>query len=338
MRTMIKDAPTGAIPAPDHQVELAVVIVSYDPKWLEPCLRTLLPSLAGTDSEVLVVDNSPRPGTRELLADPFPSVKVLRVPNHGFAHANNQGIAAADARYVLLINPDTEIVAGDFAALIATMEARPGLGLAGVRQVTADGTLWPTIRYFPSVGRAVGEALSSERWPRHPRWAGERELDPAAYEREFPCDWTSGSFMLVRREALLAAGLLDERFFLFCEETDLCLRIKEAGWDVAHLPSMTIVHHAGKDAMVPRLVAQDAFARAQYARKHFSRPTRSLYIGAIFARHLARAVAPGGGSGRRPAARAAMRVLAGRSGAPFEAPPATAVTPPAADPTAPAAR
>jgi GT2 family glycosyltransferase len=328
---MIKDAPTGEIPAPDRQVELAVVIVSYDPKWLVPCLRTLLPSLAGTDSEVLVVDNSPRPGTRELLADPFPSVKVLRVPNHGFAHANNQGIAAADARYVLLINPDTEILEGGFAALIATMEVRPRLGLAGVRQVTADGTLWPTIRYFPSVGRAVGEALASERWPRHPRWAGERELDPAAYEREFLCDWTSGSFMLVRREALLAAGLLDERFFLFCEETDLCLRIKEAGWDVAHLPSMTIVHHAGKDAMVPRLVAQDAFARSQYARKHFSRPARSLYIGAIFARHLARAVAPGGGSRRRPAAQAAMRVLAGRSGAPFEAPPATAVTPPADD-------
>jgi N-acetylglucosaminyl-diphospho-decaprenol L-rhamnosyltransferase len=313
-------------------VELAVVIVSFDPKWLGPCLRTLLPSLAGVDAEVLVVDNSPREGTRELLAADFPTVRVMRVPNHGFAHANNRGIEAVDARYVLLINPDTEILEGDFASLLAAMEDRPRLGLAGVRQVTADGTLWPTIRYFPSVGRAVGEALASERWPRRPRWAGERELDPAAYDRETPCDWTSGSFMLVRREALLAAGLLDERFFLFCEETDLCLRIKGAGWEVAHLPSMTIVHHAGKDGQNPRLLAQDAFARSQYAHKHFSEPARSAFLGAVFARHLVRALGPGSSAeARRPAARAAMRVLAGRSGPPFEAPPATAIAPAAAD-------
>jgi GT2 family glycosyltransferase len=138
--------------------------------------------------------------------------------------------------------------------------------------------------------------------------------------------------MLVRREALLAAGLLDERFFLFCEETDLCLRIKEAGWDIAHLPSMTIVHHAGKDGLNPRLLAQTAFAQRQYADKHFSGPARSAFLGAIFARHLMRAVGPGSGAdARRRAARAAMRVLAGRSGPPFEAPPATAVTPVAPD-------
>jgi N-acetylglucosaminyl-diphospho-decaprenol L-rhamnosyltransferase len=332
VQTAIEQTPEEAAPSADSAAELAVVIVSFDPKWLEPCLRTLLPSLGGVDAEVLVVDNSPHPGTREMLAGPFPSVRVLRVPNHGFAHANNRGIEACAARYVLLLNPDTEILEGNFAALVAALEARPRLGLAGVRQVTADGTLWPTIRYFPSVSRAVGEALASERWPRRPRWAGERELDPAAYEREFPCDWTSGSFMLVRREALLAAGLLDERFFLFCEETDLCLRIKEAGWDIAHLPSMTIVHHAGKEALAPRLVAQDAFARGQYARKHFTGASRSTYLGAIVARHLVRAVGSGTETeARRTAARAALRALTGRSGPPFEVPPATAVTPPSGD-------
>jgi N-acetylglucosaminyl-diphospho-decaprenol L-rhamnosyltransferase len=332
VQTATEQTPENPAPRADSAAELAVVIVSYDPKWLEPCLRTLLPTLGGVDAEVVVVDNSPQPGTAAMLAGPFPSVHVMRVPNHGFAHANNRGIEACTGRYVLLLNPDTEILEGDFAALVAAMEERPRLGLAGVRQVTADGTLWPTIRYFPSVGRAVGEALASERWPRRPRWAGERELDPAAYEREFPCDWTSGSFMLVRREALLAAGLLDERFFLFCEETDLCLRIKEAGWEIAHLPSMTIVHHAGKEALAPRLVAQDAFARGQYARKHFTGASRSAYLGAVMARHLVRAAGSGSETGpRRAAARAALRVLAGRSGAPFEAPPATAVTSPSGD-------
>ena len=81
--------------------------------------------------------------------------------------------------------------------------------------------------------------------------------------------------MLARREALLSAGLLDERFFLYSEEPDLCLRMKRAGWCVRHLPTMTIVHHAGKAGTQPTMVAQDAFTRRQYAHKHFSRPIGS---------------------------------------------------------------
>ena len=81
--------------------------------------------------------------------------------------------------------------------------------------------------------------------------------------------------MLARREALLSAGLLDERFFIYSEETDFCLRIKQAGWDVRHLPDMTIVHHAGKGGVSEKMVAQDAYARRQYAAKHFT-PGRRL--------------------------------------------------------------
>ena len=95
--------------------------------------------------------------------------------------------------------------------------------------------------YFPNALRALGDALSAERLPgRRPRWFGEREIDPRAYEREFACDWISGSFMLARREALESAGFFDERFFMYCDEIDLCRRIKTAGWEIRHLPQMTI--------------------------------------------------------------------------------------------------
>ena len=147
------------------------------------------------------------------------------------------------------------------------------MGLAGVRQITADGQLYPSMRRFPNAARALGEALCSERWPIHPSWSGERVLDMRAYDREQDCDWTVGAFMLARREALLSAGVMDERFFLQCEEPDLCLRMKRAGWSVRHLPIMTIVHHAGKGGRDPRMAAQDAYARRQYARKHFSPAT-----------------------------------------------------------------
>jgi len=223
------------------------------------------------------------------------------------------------------------VLEGTFGDLVRLMDARPDVGLAGVRQVNGEGKLLRTIRRFPSASRTLGEALYSERWPVHPAWAGERVLDAAAYEREGECDWTSGSFMLARREALLGAGLLDERFFLQSEEPDLCLRIKRAGWQVRHLPQMTIVHLAHKAGVVPRMVAQDAYSRKQYAHKHFGRAHRGLYISAIGIQHLIRAATAGAAGAdadaRREGARLALGAISGRGGPPFGPPPHTAVAP-----------
>jgi len=312
--------------------DLAIVVVSTnEAHWLERCLSTVFDRAGGAALDVIVVENECTDGTRELVQASFPDARVVSSPNRGFGYGNNRGLEQADARYSLLLNPDTEVVQGSFGELIELLDTRPQVGLAGVRQITADGSLWPTIRRFPSVSRALGEALFSERWPVHPAWAGERVLDWAAYEREGECDWTSGSFMLARREALLSAGLLDERFFIYSEEPDLCLRIKRAGWQVRHLPQMTIVHHAGKGGVRPRMVAQDAYARKQYARKHFSPAYRGLYLAACGARHVVRAgtarAAGADGEARREAAKRALSTLSGRAEPPFGTPPPTAAEP-----------
>jgi N-acetylglucosaminyl-diphospho-decaprenol L-rhamnosyltransferase len=309
--------------------DLAIVIVSTnEAKWLEPCLSTVLAAAGDASLDVVVVDNESTDGTADLVRGKFPAARIVDSANHGFSHANNRGAATCEARYTLFLNPDTEIVDGNFGDLVAAMDARPEVGLVGVRQLTGDGELWPTVRYFPSVSRALGEAFASERWPRRGRWAGERELDLGLYDREIDCDWTSGSFMMCRREALLGSGLLDERFFIYSEETDLCLRVKRAGWEIRHLPTMTIVHHAGKGGVRPKMIAQDAWSRRQYAAKHFAQPTRTAYLGAVMARHAVRAVAPGWSSdarARREASRAAIRTLVGRAEPPFGPPPAVTV-------------
>jgi len=314
--------------------DLAVIIVSTNEEhWLKPCLRTVFAHAGDATLDVVVVDNESTDGTRELVARDFPAARVVASANHGFGHANNRGALTCDARYVLFLNPDTEIVSGTFDELVRSMDERPDTGLAGVKQLTADGVLWPTIRRFPSPLRALGEALWSSRWPVQPRWSGELEHDLAKYERECACDWTSGSFMLCRREALASAGLMDERFFIYCEEPDLSLRMKRAGWQTRHLPSMTIIHHAGKGGIRPRMIAQDAFARRQYASKHFSPAARAAYLGAVGLRHALRAIAPGGGASapqRRAAARTALATLVGLREPPFGAPPATALAPGAA--------
>lgn len=313
-------------------VDLAIVIVSTnDARWLEPCLSTVFARAGDATLDVVVVDNAPD-GTRELVEMRFPAARVVSCANHGFGHANNRGVLTCNARYVLFLNPDTEIVAGTFGELVAQMDARPQLGLAGVKQLTADGELWPTIRYFPGPVRAACEALWSARWPLRPRWSTELERNLSHYEDERACDWTSGSFMLCRVEALLSGGLMDERFFIYSEEPDLSLRMKHAGWETRHLPTMMIIHHAGKAGLRPRMVAQDAYTRVQYARKHFGPARRAAYLAAVGARHALRAIAPGGEdpASRRAAARLALATMIGRVDPPFGGPPATALAPDAA--------
>ncbi len=317
----------------EDMADVAIVVISTnEAHWVEPCLRTVFDHAGDASLQVIVVDNSSTDGTREMVESCFPQASVVTSLNRGFAYGNNRGLEHANARYMLLLNPDTEVLEGTFGDLVRLMDARPAVGLAGVRQVNGEGKLLRTIRRFPSASRTLGEALYSEHWPFHPAWAGERVLDAAAYEREGECDWTSGSFMLARREALLGAGLLDERFFLQSEEPDLCLRIKCAGWQVRHLPQMTIVHLAHKAGVVPRMVAQDAYSRRQYAHKHFGRAHRGLYISAIGVGHLIRAATAGAAGAdadaRREGARLALGAITGRGGPPFGPPPPTAVAPP----------
>jgi GT2 family glycosyltransferase len=301
--------------------DLAIIIVSTnEAHWLRPCLSSVFEHMGEVTADVVVVDNDSRDGTPQVVADGFPDARVVPSLNHGFSHANNRGLMTCDARYVLFLNPDTEIVAGTFADLVQAMDVRPGVGLIGARQMSPDGRLDPTIRRFPNALRALGDAFAGERLPYRPRSLGERELDPAVYDREVECDWTSGSFMLARREALESAGFLDERYFMYSDETDLCRRIKTAGWEIRHVPLMTIIHHAGKAGIKASIESLSAHSRIFYARKHFSPAHRALYTGVVLLGHSLRSVYAGSGEPgrrRRHANRRAAATLLGRAAVPY---------------------
>jgi GT2 family glycosyltransferase len=312
--------------------DLAVIVVSTnEADWLRACLPTVFASAGDLDLDVVVVDNGAGDGTRELVEAAFPGARVVASDNHGFPHANNRALMTIDARHVLFLNPDTEIVEGSLADLVGRMDANPEIGLAGCRQVAADGSLWPSMRRFPTAMGALGEALLSERWPWRPAWAGMRELHLDRYAGEFDLDWTSGSFMLVRREALESAGWMDERMFLYSDEVDLAFRIKQAGWSVRHLPQMQIIHHAGKMGFNVRGYAQFAYAHRVYARKHLSPLHRAAFAGALATNYGLRAVGfrlLGSDPDAPKAMRRALRVILGRDGAaPYEPPPVMAVRP-----------
>lgn len=321
-----------------QEADLAVVIVSTnEAHWLEACLATVYAHGGSARLDVVVVDNESSDGTRAFVEDRFPQARVVSCQNRGFAHANNRALMTCTAPYALCLNPDTEIIEGSFGELVEMLDSRPDIGFLGVKQLASDGSLYPSVRRFPTAKRALAEAFVPERWSLRRSGIGERELDLSAYERELECDWTTGAYMLIRREALLGAGLMDERLFLFGDEPDLCMRIKRAGWRVIHSPRMTIVHHAGKAGIKPKLVAQDVYARRVYAEKYFSAPRRYAYLGAVGARHAVRAaLSPRGreGARRRAASRLALGTLVGRRRPPFGSPPATSVIPAAAIETA----
>ena len=271
---------------------VAVVIVSHNSaSWLAPCVSSVYAKSGNLDLDVVVVDSGSTDDTVDLVMREFPDVRVLTTENRGFAAANNRGLAVADSDWVPFLNPDTRILTGTLEEFVSVLRARPTVGLAGVKQIDENGDMDPTMRRFPTAVRTLSVSLGLERLPIHCSWLGERVLDGALYERESACDWTVGSFMLARKDAVDAVGGMDERFFLYCEETDLCLRIRQAGWIVVHLPQMTIFHQSSR-AVSDALNRQMAFARRQYMAKHFRPLQRAAGTLALGLGYAIRSVSP----------------------------------------------
>ena len=303
---------------------LAIIIVSHNSAaWLGPCLSSIYAKSGNLDLDIVVVDSGSTDDSVDLVRRDFSDVRVIAAENRGFASANNRGLDVIDAEWILFLNPDTRIVTGTLEELVSVLRARSTVGLAGVRQVDENGVLDPTMRRFPNAIRSLFTSLGAERLPFHASWLGERMLNVALYDRETPCDWTSGSFMLVRKAAIDDIGHMDERFFLYCEETDYCLRLRQAGWDVVHLPQMTIFHRPST-ASDEKLSRQSAFARRQYMAKHFA-PAHRVAGTLTFAPRVRNPLGlPRRGPEarlRRATARSALATLLGLRPPPFGYPP-----------------
>jgi GT2 family glycosyltransferase len=286
-------------PVPD----LSVIVVTHGrPELALSTLRCAHAAAEGLAVQWLVVDSGSADDTPEQVERAFPDVELLRCENIGFAGANNRALALARGRYVLLLNPDVDIVSGTLAELLAALDERPEVGIASVIQQGSDEELQYSIRRYPSALRSLGEAVALP-WGR----AREEERLSARYGEEGDADWLVGAFLIARAEVVRAIGGLDERFFLYSEETDWCYRARAAGWEVRHLPQMRVTHHTTPSTR-PDLVAQLSYAKLLFARKHYA-PGRSNAIrGALAARHLLRVL----GLSARPWTRPEERLLAER--------------------------
>ncbi|MCX7707615.1 MAG: glycosyltransferase family 2 protein, partial [Anaerolineae bacterium] len=201
--------------------------------------------------ELIVVDNASTDGSAEMVAAEFPQARLIaNATNRGFTAANNQGLALARGRYVLFLNPDTEVVGDALTTMVAYMDGHPEVGALGPQLRYGDGSIQSSRRRFPTLATALFESTPlAWHWPvSHNPWARRYHMADTPDDQAQSVDWVVGAALLARREALDQVGGFDEGYFMYSEELDLCRRIKAAGWEIHYFPRAQIIHHEGKSS------------------------------------------------------------------------------------------
>jgi N-acetylglucosaminyl-diphospho-decaprenol L-rhamnosyltransferase len=216
--------------------------------------------------------------------------------NRGFGAGCNAGSQEGDAPALLFLNPDARIDESSLRRLSDVLDRDPRVGVTAPRILEADGTLAWSQRRFPRLRSTYARALFLNRVFRGAGWTDELIRDEQAYGQPGSPDWVSGACLLVRRSVFEAVGGFDERFFLYCEDKDLCRRIREAGYDVRYEPGATARHEGGASAPRAGLLPVLARSRVAYASKHWTRPAALLERGGVALNALTHAVV---GRGRR---------------------------------------
>ncbi len=201
--------------------------------------------VASLSAEVFVVDNASTDGTVQMMAEEFPQVKlIVNKENVGFARANNQALDFAQGKYILLLNPDTKILAGALDGMVKFMEDSPRAGVAGCHLVGEEGETVPSARRFPKVW---DQALLILKLPHlAPVLLDSYLMKNFDYEKPAEVDSVRGSFFMIRREVVQKIGGLDERYFVWFEEVDYCRQVKKAGWQVMYTPAVKCIDYVGQ--------------------------------------------------------------------------------------------
>jgi GT2 family glycosyltransferase len=269
-------------------MNVSIIVVNWNTKsLLRDCLTSVYKQSQGIDFEIIVVDNASTDGSREMIRNDFPKVVLIEnTKNRGFAAANNQGMAIAKGRYVLLLNSDTIVLDNCIANIISFADTHPRAGVIGCRVLNSDCTLQSTCFMFPSVlNLLLSSSYLYKIFPKS-RFFG-RELMTwwnANDVREV--DIVKGCFMLVRREAIEKVGGLDESFFMYAEETDWCYRFRKCGWKVMFAPVGEIIHYGGQSTtQIPvAMIVQLRLSILKFIKKHYGWPSHVIarFLVALF--------------------------------------------------------
>lgn len=229
-------------------MDLSIIIVSFNTaELLAKCLKSLSAALEGLNSEVFVVDNNSADETVTIVKQDFPWVYLIaNNENLGFSKANNQALKKARGKYVLVLNPDTQIGKDTIAKMIHFMDNNKEVGIATCRVELPNGKLDRDCRrHFPSPARAFFHFSGLSKIFKGSKLFDSYYMGYISENRQHEVDSCVGAFMMIRKKDLDKVGLFDEDFFFYGEDLDLCWRFKKAGYKVTYTPITKITHYKG---------------------------------------------------------------------------------------------
>jgi N-acetylglucosaminyl-diphospho-decaprenol L-rhamnosyltransferase len=252
---------------------VSIVVVSWNTRAaLARCLASVVRDPLGAESEVWVVDNGSSDGSAAMVEERFPRIRLVRNDaNRGFAAACNQALVRATGQVAVLLNSDAMVEPGCLERLRGVLDRRPEIGVVGGQLIGPEGRPQRSHGRVPTVGAFVGEMLGADRVPGLRRLVPSVASPPRRRERGREVGHVSGACLAIRRDVLERAGLLDERFFLYFEDTDLCVRARRAGFLVWFEPGALVRHEGQASAaqLGPEAEVQYARSASAFVRKHY---------------------------------------------------------------------
>lgn len=224
---------------------LSVIIPSFNQrKLLKACLVSIFKETQKISFELMVVDNASNDGTPLEVQKNFPQVLLLQnKSNLGFAKACNQGARAAKGDYLLFLNQDTEIRDRALEKMVNFMEKNQEVDISGCKLLNQDGSLQPSVGFFPRLSKIFFWAFFLDDLPVLNRLIKPYHQEAKSfYTKTREVDWVTGAFLLTKKKVFKEIGGFDERFFMYAEEVDFCFRAKKVGFKVFYTPEATIIH------------------------------------------------------------------------------------------------
>lgn len=265
-----------------NSMKLSIVIVCWNVREdLIRCLRSIEENRPSYSFEIIVVDNASTDGTIDVIKKDFSKVTVLaNNENRGFAAANNQGIEISKGEYILFLNPDTIVHPYSLDNLINFLDNNDDVGACGPKLLNSDGTTQRSVRRFPSFRGALHRHTAFRFLgifkDEYKKWM----MKDFGYNRQTDVEQLMGAALITRRSVVQQVGMMDESFFLYYEEVDLCYRIKHAGWRNVFLPGVRITHLGGRSA---KQIPVDKHIMAMASLLKFFRKHRGKFATGVFA-------------------------------------------------------
>ncbi|MCC6685918.1 MAG: glycosyltransferase family 2 protein [Fimbriimonadaceae bacterium] len=261
--------------------DLSICICSWNTiEDLRRCLTALRDAADEARFEVIVVENNSEDGSGEMVTSEFPAVRLLQqYRNLGFTGGNNLAIQDRNGRHVLLLNSDAFVHPGAIGSLVAHLESTPSAGIIGPRLLNEDGSLQYSCRTFPNpVAALFRNTPLGSLFPRN-RFTRDYLMSDWDHLTENSVDWVSGAALMIREEALAQVGALDKDYFMFCEDMDICWRVRQCGFEVVYFPDAVVTHKIGSStSKAPnRMIFRFHRSMLLFFKKHQLRTVNPLF-------------------------------------------------------------